>query len=169
MRRIADALQVPDDELEQALEEVVDLDAFLLFWALETVVNHNDGYAANPNNVDFDPDNGDRAVFLPWDADQALHDWDRRKTTGELSRRLSRVPERRQRYLEEVQWVIDEDEEIGDEELATCTGDTDPGDFMVVTIASTTCSAATSRPIPMATLLALLFLVRRRNPLGRAG
>ncbi|MFT5681182.1 MAG: spore coat protein H [Myxococcota bacterium] len=121
LRRVADALQVPDDELEAALVEVIDLDAFMLFWALETVVNHNDGYNANINNfyVYFDPDNADRAVLIPWGADQALHDWDRVKVTSELARRISRVPELQQRYLDEVQWVIDSvwDEEVLSERI----------------------------------------------------
>ncbi len=110
LRRITDALQVPDDELEQALDEVIDLDAFLMFWALETLVNHNDGYNANHNNfyVYFDPDSEDRAVFIPWGADQTMYDWDRRKVTSELARRVSRVPELHQRYLETLAFVLED-------------------------------------------------------------
>jgi len=108
--KLTAALQVDDADLELALTEVLDLDAFMLFWALETVVNHNDGYAANTNNfyIYFDPDRGDRGVFIPWGADQAMYDWDRIKTTSELTRRLSRVPHLRQRYLDELQWVLEE-------------------------------------------------------------
>ena len=110
LRELADALQVPDEELEGALDEVIDLDSFLLFWALETVVNHNDGYNANTNNfyVYFDPDRGDRAVFIPWGADQAFYVWPQTKVTSELARRISRVPALHQRYLDELEWVVEE-------------------------------------------------------------
>lgn len=110
LQMVADALQAPNDELEGALAEVLDLDAFMLFWALETVTNHNDGYAANTNNfyIYFDPDNGGRGVFIPWGTDQTMYDWRRSMVTSELTRRISRVPELRERYLDTVQWVLDE-------------------------------------------------------------
>jgi spore coat protein H len=219
LRRVADALQVPDDELEQALSEVIDLDAFLLFWALETVINHNDGYNANTNNfyIYFDPDDGDRGVFVPWGADQAFYDWQQTKVTSELARRISRVPKLRRRYLDEVEWVVDEvwDEdllqeridgfadqvataeaatpdqdaafdslrgwvddrrdtidtliadggEVGEAEMGTCTGSSDPADFLLAaelaSVVSSTCSAVPARSAGV--LLPLLLLVARRR------
>jgi hypothetical protein len=79
------------------------------------VVNHSDGYAGNTNNfyLYFDPDDGDRGVFIPWGPDASLDARERVKTTSELTRRLSRVPELRQRYLDRLQWVLDE---VWDEE-----------------------------------------------------
>ncbi len=118
--RIADALQAPDDELEQALGEVLDIDAFVQFWALETLVGHDDGYNENTNNayVYLDPDRGGRAVFIPWGADDVHYGYEDPNdepayVTSELARRLSRHPDLRQRYLDELQRLLDE---IWDEE-----------------------------------------------------
>lgn len=110
LRALADALQVPDDELEAALSEVVDLDAFFRFWAVETLIGHVDGYAQNTNNfyVYFDPDNGDRAVFLPWGPDDAFWSGRTALVTAELPRRLSRHPALSARYRAELQRLLDE-------------------------------------------------------------
>ena len=58
---------------------VVDLPQFTRYLAVEELIGHNDGYAMNTNNyrVYFDPNNGGRAVFIPWDFDYAfLHDYE---------------------------------------------------------------------------------------------
>ena len=112
---VADALTADDDELEAALDEVLDVDAFLTFWALETLVSHGDGYAANGNNsyVYFDPDNGDRAVFVPWGTDDAMRTDEIGFVRGEVARRLSRHPELSARFLERLTTVT---EEVWDEE-----------------------------------------------------
>ena len=64
------AAQVEDARLIEALEAVLDVDAFLSFWAAEVAVAHWDGYAGNTNNffVYADPASG-RARFLPWGVD----------------------------------------------------------------------------------------------------
>lgn len=131
LQGVADALTVPDDELEQALDQVVDLELFFRFWALETLIAHGDGFNANTNNsyVYFDPDNGDRAVFIPWGPDDSMSSGELGAPTSaggdeeddgeaqdpadayigsELSRRLSRHPELSQRYPEALQALLDE-------------------------------------------------------------
>jgi spore coat protein CotH len=64
------ALDAPDDELVETLEGLIDLDAFLTFWAMEVLVGHWDGYAGNTNNffVYHDPTD-DQLNFMPWGAD----------------------------------------------------------------------------------------------------
>lgn len=71
--RVTAAAAVPDDQLIDALEEVVDLDELFTFWAVEVVIGHWDGYANNRNNflVYADPRDG-RLRFLPWGPDGAF-------------------------------------------------------------------------------------------------
>ena len=67
------ALQDPSEAGLAALGEVVDLDRFLTFWAVEVLVGHWDGYAGNRNNYQFYREPSGRFVFIPWGVDQAFH------------------------------------------------------------------------------------------------
>ncbi|MXY88759.1 MAG: hypothetical protein F4Y92_07865 [Dehalococcoidia bacterium] len=67
------ALEDPSDAGLAALGEIVDLDRFLTFWAVEVLVGHWDGYAGNRNNYQFYREPGGRFVFIPWGVDQAFH------------------------------------------------------------------------------------------------
>jgi hypothetical protein len=65
--------QAPDDTLEEALEAVLDVEAFLTSYALDTALAHWDGYALNLNNyyLYHRPRDG-RFVFLPHGMDQLM-------------------------------------------------------------------------------------------------
>ena len=65
------ALESPDDQLEATLGEVLDVDAFINFWAAEVLVGHTDGYTANRNNFYLFQDQ-QKWKFLPWGADNVL-------------------------------------------------------------------------------------------------
>ena len=114
--RVAQALRVPDERLLDALGTHVNLDRFYTFWALEALVGQADGYASRRNNfqVYFDPDDGDRAVFVPWGADEVFQDGAdealglRVYALGELSRRLSRIPAAAAAFEAELQRLLDE-------------------------------------------------------------
>ena len=67
------ALQDPSDAGLEALGEIVDLDRFLSFWAIEVLVGHWDGYAGDRNNYWFYREPGGRFVFLPWGPDDTFH------------------------------------------------------------------------------------------------
>ena len=67
------ALQDPSDAGLAALGEVVDLDRFLTFWAVEVLIGHWDGYTGNRNNYRFYAEPGGRFVFMPWGVDDAFH------------------------------------------------------------------------------------------------
>lgn len=111
------ALQVEDAKLEAALGEVLDLDLFLRFWALETLVGQSDGYGGNRNNfyVYFDPARGGRAVLIPWGMDNVLGENgladDHRDLSlyaaAELPRRMSRVPALAKRLEAELRLLLD--------------------------------------------------------------
>ncbi len=114
---IARAVEAPDDQLLAALDAVIDLDAFLSFWAAEVLTSHWDGYAGNTNNFWFYVDPVDpRAVFIPWGTDSTFEGprllFEGRQApwsvtaTGVLARRLYLHPEGRARYLDRLQTLI---------------------------------------------------------------
>ena len=65
------ALQGSSGQLQSRLEELIDFDGFMTFWATEKVLEHWDGYANQTNNffVYDDPGTG-RMIFMPWGTDQ---------------------------------------------------------------------------------------------------
>jgi spore coat protein CotH len=107
---IVQALHSTDEDLEEVLDAVLDVEQFLTFWALETLLAHGDGYNSNANNtyVYFDPDNTNRAVLIPWGADDAMQGSEDEESfvNSALSRRLSQHPELSLRYLERLEEIL---------------------------------------------------------------
>jgi hypothetical protein len=113
------AMQVADSQLLDTLEPLVDVDAFISFWATEILVMHADGYARNTNNFYFYRDPGDgKFRFIPWGIDSIMFPdtvlpWETQlppKTVwaeGALSRRLYHLPETRTRYLDRLRELLD--------------------------------------------------------------
>ncbi len=67
------ALLDPSDAGLEALDEIVDLDRFLSFWATEVLIGHWDGYAGDRNNYWFYREPEGRFVFIPWGPDDTFH------------------------------------------------------------------------------------------------
>ena len=118
LEALTEVLEEADDgALEERLAEVVDLDAFYRFWALEGLLGFWDGYSGNRNNFFcyLHPDT-DRFHFLPWGADclfmkHSLVDYDPEapvsvKTTGRLAHRLYQLPSGRARYEKELRELL---------------------------------------------------------------
>lgn len=114
------ALQDPSAAGLAALAEVVDLDRFLTFWAVEVLVGHWDGYAGNRNNYQFYREPGGRFVFIPWGVDQAFHLEDDPNPFDDISNpppsvlALTAIPNRlyhseewRDRYVERLRELLD--------------------------------------------------------------
>jgi hypothetical protein len=107
---------VPDAEVRSRLEQRVDLDQFIRFWALEKVLEHWDGYANNANNfyVYRDPATS-RFVFAPSGLDQVavVDPFSSRKPPvsvyagGMIANRLYAIRETRERYAAEIRDVLD--------------------------------------------------------------
>ena len=66
------ALQDPSPAGLEALADIVDLDRFLTFWAVEVLIGHWDGYAGNRNNFYIYREPGAPFVFMPWGTDQVF-------------------------------------------------------------------------------------------------
>ncbi len=69
---VVDALEDSSPEGLEALGEVVDLDGFLSFWALEVLVGQWDGYTGNRNNYYVYRPVGGRFSFIPWGPDSSF-------------------------------------------------------------------------------------------------
>lgn len=77
LKALADACRVPDEaERVKAIEARLNVDAFITFMAMEAMTEHWDGYCMNRNNyrLYFDPEDGNRAHFLPHGMDQMFGD-----------------------------------------------------------------------------------------------
>ena len=116
--QVANALTIADDDaMLAALAEVLDVDAFIQFWAMETLVGHIDGYSGNVNNYYvYVPERTGKMVFIPWGIDAIFLDLvafgsDTNQVAlnnSALTRRLWEVPSQRQRYLDALQALLDE-------------------------------------------------------------
>ena len=71
IHRLSSALLSDDSKLLETLEQALEIDQFLSFWAAEVLLGHWDGYTGNRNNFFiFRPHNDGRFTFIPWGADQ---------------------------------------------------------------------------------------------------
>ncbi|MSU61251.1 MAG: hypothetical protein EXS31_02460 [Pedosphaera sp.] len=72
---VVEALQSTDAELLERLDKVLDMDAFMSFWAVESLINHWDGFAGHQNNafVYHDPKTK-KLRFIPWGPDSTFGD-----------------------------------------------------------------------------------------------
>lgn len=110
---VVSAMQAADANFPSALGNVVDLDAFLTYWAMEVLTDHWDGYANNRNNHFFyhDP-TSDKFHFIPWGID-ALFTGRERSTRpdsvfacGSLPWRLYDVSATRAQYLTKLRELL---------------------------------------------------------------
>lgn len=70
LEAVTEALQSADDVLLERLGKVIDVDAFIRFWAVESLINHWDGFAGDQNNTFLYHDPAtDRLRFIAWGAD----------------------------------------------------------------------------------------------------
>jgi hypothetical protein len=111
LKALGDAAQDPD--LNQRLArmgELLDLDRFFTFMAMEVLLVHWDGYTMNRNNFRIYNDrDADRLVFLPHGMDQMFGVFRSSPTSSItphmkslVSRAVIEVPEGRRRYLERM-------------------------------------------------------------------
>jgi hypothetical protein len=144
LRAVVRALEADDASVVGQLEQLVDLDRFRRFWALETLTGNWDSYSGNSNNFYVYHDAAsDRLVFLPWGTDTAftggsvVDSYNQTLTvyaTGALANRLYNLPEERTRFrallgeLNDTLW--DADVLVARlDELAASSTDGWPGDL----------------------------------------
>ncbi len=117
LEAVADALEASDDDLLEALDPHVDLDAYHRFWAAEVLVGHWDGYAGNTNNffIYLDPDD-ERFDFMPWGIDALFDSSDpfgadvpsSVTAVSKLPRRLYLHDQGREAYVAALEGLLDQ-------------------------------------------------------------
>jgi hypothetical protein len=103
---VVSALNSSDENLPGLLSQVVDLDAFISFWAMETISGHWDGATGNANNYFIYNDPATNLFhYIPWGPDAAfVQDHQLASGTGPLYRyiniaaRLYAIPAYREKY-----------------------------------------------------------------------
>jgi hypothetical protein len=115
---VAAALLADDDAVLDALGEVVDLDNFLSFWAMEVLTAHWDSYSGGRNNyLTYHDPTTDRFFFIPWGTDGAFSNLrvfsgDNRNVAvlaeGELANRLYGLPEGRAMYFDRLEELFNQ-------------------------------------------------------------
>ncbi len=114
---IAPELYASETSALTDIEQLVDLDSFFRFWAVEGLLGFWDGYSGNRNNYFvYLHSKEDKFRFLPWGADSlfvkySMIDRDRSvplsvKATGLLAHRLYQLPEMRQRYRDTMNQLL---------------------------------------------------------------
>jgi spore coat protein CotH len=116
IKELVDLLAKPGPVSLESIERLVDLDAFITFWASEVLLGLHDGYSANQNNYYLYRDAASgKFQWLPWGADTAFRDRGAYlpatvpksvRAVGHLCLRLWELPEIRERYRREMRRLL---------------------------------------------------------------
>lgn len=115
LNQVLAAMTASDADLVNRLSAVMDLDQFIDFWAMETLVRHWDGYAGNTNNFFlYDDPTTNKFVWIPWGADAVFYTGpvtaDQAEgplLRGDLARRLYGIPAIRTQYIARLRLFLD--------------------------------------------------------------
>ncbi|MYE91117.1 hypothetical protein F4X33_19200 [Candidatus Poribacteria bacterium] len=119
IQQLIEVLKGDSKNIEGAIGELVDLDAFYTFWAMEGLLGFWDGYSGNSNNffIYLNPET-DKFHFLPWGADSLYvkrskleHHNNARapisvKTRGLLAHKLYQQKSIRERYAKTMIGIL---------------------------------------------------------------
>ncbi len=125
IKKLIDAVKLPEGEsfetfdAESAMKDLVAMDDFYQFWAVESLLGFWDGYSGNRNNFFFYVNRSDDKIyFIPWGGDCmfqkfSMVDRDPRlplsvKTKGILSHRLYQNSDSRERYRKTLVKLLEE-------------------------------------------------------------
>ncbi len=72
LEALTEALDAPESDLLRRLEPLLDVPAFMRFWAVESLISHWDGYTGNRNNFFVYAAQGTgKLAFIPWGTNTA--------------------------------------------------------------------------------------------------
>ena len=120
IKQLIKVLESDDENIEEAIGELVNLDSFYTFWAVEGLLGFWDGYSGNSNNffIYLNPEN-DKFHFIPWGADSLFtkyselrHQYNPRapisvKTQGLIAYKLYQMKSGRERYARTIMDIIE--------------------------------------------------------------
>ena len=113
IKQLIKILENEDENTDQAIGELVDLDSFYTFWAMEGLLGLGDGYSGNKNNffIYLNPDTN-KFHFFPWGADSGFKgsgsdDLNSVKTQGLIAHRLYQLELGRERYAKTIMDIIE--------------------------------------------------------------
>lgn len=109
LKRLRSAVNLPPGERAGPLGEILDMDSFLNFCAIQSITDDWDGYARNRNNyrLYYEPVKG-RFHFIPHGMDQLFANPEQPIEPGwggVVAQRVMEVPEFRQRYLDAIRVI----------------------------------------------------------------
>ncbi len=117
IQRLIEVLEGDSKNIEGAIGELVDLNTFYTFWAVEGLLGFWDGYSGNNNNFFIYLNPGtDKFHFLPWGADSLFSQLRRRnkagapisvKTQGLLTHKLYQQKSSRERYAKTMMGILE--------------------------------------------------------------
>jgi len=119
--QLRDAIEAPDESFRDAIEEILNIEAFINFWAAESLVGHWDGFSGNRNNyyTYHNPVDG-KFHFIPWGPDgsfartrggfSAVDEGDPNTVmaSAKLARRLWSEPDIQIRYQERMEELLED-------------------------------------------------------------
>ena len=118
LKKIASALARPEPNQDE-LKELLNLDAFIQFWAMESLIGFWDGYCSNQNNFFIYQDPKDsKFYFIPWGTDSAFTisfpippyriQPKSAHAKAILPNKLYRIPEIQTQYFDTLEKFLDE-------------------------------------------------------------
>ena len=118
IQQLIEVLESDDENIEEAIGELVKLDAFYAFWAVEGLLGFWDGYSGNNNNffIYLNPETN-KFHFLPWGADSLFIKFSKLKydprapisvkTQGLIAHKLYQLESGRERYAQTLMDIIE--------------------------------------------------------------
>ena len=120
IQQLIEVLEGDGKNIEEAIGELVDLNTFYTFWAIEGLLGFWDGYSGNNNNffIYLNPDT-DKFHFLPWGADSLFSKHSKLqhhnkagapisvKTRGLLAHKLYQQKSSRERYAKTLMGILE--------------------------------------------------------------
>ncbi len=110
------AFELDDTQLVEKLNDLIDVDEYLTFWAMEVLTGHWDSYSNNGNNFFvYNNPATKKFVFIPWGADSTFGDADPFSpddkpisvmTTSILPNRLYKIEKTREQHRERLRKLL---------------------------------------------------------------